>query len=228
MLHAFNRKNVRRVLLSAKSDHKIGKDEDGVTSMVFSPLAFMGVDAAATIALEIIGAPLSRAFNGRRPMSHDIKLWPEGLRDRSWGSGKKATRCEPDFYIRFDFAVDDPVILVGEVKWDWKVSNEHIQTEIDRQRRAMAKEFPNAALVMLAITKHRLRTKPSNIVERSWVQVHGAARLLAKRNPVSAEGRWGELIGEFLELAKQMEFQGFNLEAYVPPAKQTFFWNEPK
>lgn len=227
MLHAFNQKNVRRVLMNVRSDHKIGKDEDGVTSMVFTPLAFMSANAAAAVALEISGPTLADPFQGRIPCAHDIQLWPEGLRDRSWAETDRQTRCEPDFLLRFDFAAGPQVLLVGEVKWDWNVSSDHIQTEIDRQRRAVAARFPDTTvIVMIAITKYRLRATLTNVVERTWVQLHGAANALRMRDPQSAEGRWGALVGAFLTRAEQIDFQGFTLDAQVPAPNGSVFWKE--
>ncbi|TFF27384.1 hypothetical protein E3C22_02695 [Jiella endophytica] len=227
MLHAFNQKNVRRVLMHVRSDHKIGKDEDGVTSMVFTPLAFMSAKAAAAVALEISGPTLADAFQGRTPCAHHIQLWPEGLRDRSWAETDRQTRCEPDFLLRFDFEAGPQVVLVGEVKWDWNVSSDHIQTEIDRQRRAVAAHYPDAtAMVMVAITKYRLRATLANVVERTWVQLHGAANALRTRDPQAAEGRWGALVGEFLTRAEQIDFQGFTLTNEVSTPNEPVFWRE--
>ena len=224
MLHAFNLKNVRRVLVSSRVEHANSKDEDGVTSMVFTPLAFMSAEAAASVLGEICGTALAGVFDGREPIHHEVILWPQGLRDTAWTDGAGSTRCEPDILIRFDFQVGHSVVLIGEMKWNWMVGTEHLRIETDRQRRAVRAFYPNAGQVVLTITKRLVRQRLDDTVERTWVQVHGAATALARRAPSSPAGRWGRLVADFLSRAEQMDFQGFTDELPTTDVRNPMFW----
>ena len=225
MLHAFNQKNVRRVLTTLRDEHVIGKDEDGVTSMVFSPLAFMLAEDAARILHEIASRAIDDAFSGRKPAKHEILLWPQGLRDRAW-TGEGSTRCEPDFLIRFDFDDGPPVAIIGEMKWNWKVDARHLRAETDRQRRAVRDFYPEARQVVLTISKRRILGGVPGAIEKTWIQIHRAATTLARLAPGSPAGRWGQLVADFLALAEQMDFQGFSGD--LPEVELTIpmFWKE--
>jgi hypothetical protein len=224
MLHAFNQKNVRRVLTNSRNEHVIGKDEDGVTSMAFSPLAFMTADAAAEVLGEIVGSVFNAASDGRRPRAHEILLWPQGLRDTGW-EGNRSTRCEPDFIVRFDFDEGSPLAIIGEMKWDWLVGSEHLRAETDRQRRAVKTLYSDAVQIVLTITKRTVQGELPDTVAKTWVDVHRAATALARRNPASAPGRWGRLVADFLAYAEQMDFQGFTEFAQVAAPTSTMFWS---
>ncbi len=134
MLHAFNQKNVRRVLATSGDEHTNDKNEDAITSMVFTPLAFMSPESALEVMKEIIGEQMVAAVADRRPISHEPSLWPSGLRSRAW-DGDRLTSCEPDLVVRFEFDAGAPMLLIGEMKWDWRVTPGHLEQETMRQRK---------------------------------------------------------------------------------------------
>jgi hypothetical protein len=93
LLHAFNQKNVRRTLLRTETEHSIEKTEDAVTSMVFSPLAFMEPEAALTCLTALIGPEGTGNLLGRMPTEHDVEFWPKGLKARGRDGIDRRTRA---------------------------------------------------------------------------------------------------------------------------------------
>lgn len=231
MLHAFNQKNVRRVLAASVHDrqaeeHVNEKNEDGVTSMVFSPLTFMPTPSALEVLLAVIGDPLEAALRGRKVATHDIQFWPSGLRTTNW-QGSQDSRCEPDVLIHLTFTEGRPLTLIGEMKWDWLISADHLSEEIGRQRRAVAVAEPGAEQLVFAITKLRATRPPKGTVLRNWVQVERHARQLERNAAGTIAGRWGALVSTFLRKAKQASFQGFHGSDFEMLHTSTpVFWTE--
>lgn len=225
MLHAFNQKNVRRVLTHPRRDHAIAKNEDGVTSMVFSPLVFMPPASSIAVLQEIVGRELVIAVAGREPIACDLTFWPSDLRAVG-RDGVGATRCEPDFIATLDFQSGASIIVVGEIKWDWAVPTDQLQQQLDRQLEAVAHQYPGVIVIMLTITK-QLPTPPlTGTTQRSWIDVHRAAATLAQGAPGAPEGHWGTLVAEFLRRAEQMSFQGFSGSRHVARPLQPVFWSQ--
>ncbi len=217
MLHAFNQKNVRRVLTTRTREHKIEKNEDAITSMVFSPLAFMTASAALEILTAVIGEPLAKVVEDRKILGHDVQLWPM--------LGTATIRCEPDLLVRFDFDRSRPVYVIGEMKWDWRVSESHLADQTRRQREALLGDHADAIPVTFVVTKYRIARPLKNAVQMTWVKVHSQANLLAQSVPKSFAGRWGKEVSAFLHTAEQMSFQGFHIDDF--PLSQTqrhLFW----
>ncbi|RKK04684.1 hypothetical protein EBE87_23080 [Pseudoroseomonas wenyumeiae] len=214
MLHAFNQKNVRRILAAGihgqqAEEHVNEKNEDGVTSMVFSPLVFMPTASALEVLLAVIGNRLRAALRGREVVNHDIQFWPGGLRTTNWQGGRDS-RCEPDVLIRLTFTEGRPLTLIGEMKWDWLISAEHLSDEIQRQRSAVRMAEPDAEQLVFAITKLRATRPPEGTELRNWIQVERNARQLERNSADLVAARWGALVSTFLRKAKQASFQGFH------------------
>jgi len=227
MLHAFNQKNVRRVLAQRDDEHVNDKNEDGVTSMAFSPLAFMPTDEAMRVLEAVIGAPLRDALRGREVLAHDVTFWPSGLRACGWSSDANS-RCEPDLLVLLTISGGGELVLVGEMKWDWRIADGHLADEIRRERRAVSLKYPKADLLAFAITKFHLFKDPPDTVPLTWVGVQRSASLLHFRSPGSIAGRWGGLVSVFLAKAKQTSFQGFHVpNASKIPRSTPVFWNAP-
>lgn len=225
MLHAFNRKNVRRVLASSGYEHSNEKNEDAITSMVFSPLSFMPPGSALEVLIILIGNRLGSAVNGRIPLRHELQLWPSGLSAPSWDSDCPS-RCEPDFVARFDFGHDLPILVIGEMKWDWQTTADHLAIETARQRKALSEIHRDATQIVFTVTKFALATTIKDTTQLTWTAVHRAATILAQRMPDTPEGRWGELVGTFLMRAEQVAFQGFRSSDFERvAATRPIFWN---
>jgi hypothetical protein len=226
MLHAFNQKNVRRVLAQRADDHVNDKNEDGVTSMVFSPLEFMPTAQVLEVLQAVVGASLRDAIGGREVIAHDLRFWPSGLRAAGWSSDGES-RCEPDLLVRLTMAEGRPLTLVGEMKWDWMIAADHLAEEMQRERSAVSQEQPDAKLLVFAITKARIAKAPPHTVLRTWVQVQHEAKMLHRHAPLSIAGKWGDLVSTFLAKAKQASFQGFHVPDQVRlPRTTPVFWKQ--
>nr|QQZ48894.1 hypothetical protein JKL49_16545 [Phenylobacterium glaciei] len=79
MLHAFITKRVRRILARDRLEHTNAKNEDAITSMVFSPLAFMEAPQAMAALDQLLDGAVGRRAAGRTVAQHEIHLWPAGL-----------------------------------------------------------------------------------------------------------------------------------------------------
>jgi len=114
MLEAFLRKNVRRVLCSR--EHKNDRDEDAITSMVFTPLRFMPPEHAFKCFAAIFPdlnkrvSPLSVSC-----VASEIDLWPKKL--RAANANRKKTRVEPDLMARFRFSDGTDQFIQLRIAW---------------------------------------------------------------------------------------------------------------
>ena len=61
------------------------------------------------------------AVRNRSPNIHDLRLWPLGLR-AARATHNHSTRCEPDFVLLIEFSTGAPVVISGEMKWDWRIN----------------------------------------------------------------------------------------------------------
>jgi hypothetical protein len=220
MLHAFNEKNIRRVLPAQRGEHQNDRNEDAITSMVFSPLAFMTPADGLEVLCAVEGELLRHACRGRHPTRQEVHLWPKGLMvDRGQGAG--LTSCEPDLVVNFDFVDGPPLLVIVEMKWAWPVTGDALHKQISDQRKALKTRFPQAEQIAFSVSQHRPRA--SGLRSRTWVDVHQAAVLL-RDTATGAPAVWGGLIAKFLTKAEQVSFQGFDelnsLEAPTPPV----FW----
>lgn len=193
--------------------------------MVFSPLTFMPAHSALEVLTGIIGHELRSRVVGRHVLTHDLSFWPRGLYAAGWAGGP-ATTCEPDVVARFVFDSGAPLVVVGEMKWDWRVTPDHLKNEIDRQRAAIRSAYPDEEQVVFAVTKFRLLTKLPDVTRLTWRDVHITAALLAERLQGQPAGRWGELVGVFLERAEQLAFQGFHRCEFQATRSGPIFWRD--
>jgi hypothetical protein len=196
MLHAFNQKNVRRVLLRQDDEHSVEKTEDAITSMVFSPLAFMSAPDALGCMLGLLGPALMDKIASRVPVGHDFRLWPIGLKARAW-RGEHSTRCEPDLLITFNFERSADLTVIGEFKWDWRMSSDALMRELRRERAAVAASLGGDSL-QFVITKYAPRFLWRDVPILTWVTV--AARLVALTRAGHGPVRlWAEQVHQFLD-----------------------------
>ncbi|MFE9084643.1 hypothetical protein ACQKKG_09455 [Brevundimonas sp. NPDC003935] len=216
MIHAFNQKNVRRLLVRSRAEHGLEKTEDAVTSMVFSPLDFMSA-ADALEALCTVTLHDRVELSGRRLLRHDLQLWPSGLTAKAWNDDGHS-RCEPDLLAKFEFADGPDLVFIGEMKWDWRMPKDALAAELRREREAVRRLHPRADLVLFVISKHRLPTTVAGASTATWTDVAG--RLLASERSAlpSAVSRWAGLVRTFLKKADQTAFSGLPTPPPVRPA----------
>jgi hypothetical protein len=137
MLHASNSKNVRRVLVMRTAEHRNEKNEDAITSMVFTPLAFMTATEAARCLTLMFGVEFQRLC-GRALVRHKGELWPRDLK-APYERGGPNTRCEPDVVIRFELCDGEHLTFIGEMKWDSGDTEGEIDHQLERESRWRSK-----------------------------------------------------------------------------------------
>jgi len=208
VLHAFNQKNVQRIEVSKRRTHKNEKSEDAVTSMVFSPLAFMDCVEAFEALKHVIGNRIESIHSYGEPLSHEIILWPQGLKAAGWDS-EKATRCEPDLLARFQFQDSGWINLVGEMKWDWKMGHDELAKEVNREKSAVAATFEGEVIPFI-LTKHRNEFDIKGTPVLTWSDVGQRLRQFA-RNREKAAGLWAREVSKFLDKANIEFFDGFEM-----------------
>ncbi|MBL8567888.1 MAG: hypothetical protein JNK84_02275 [Phreatobacter sp.] len=215
MLHAFNIKNVRRVLHDRPGEHKNAKNEDAVTSMVFTPLVFMTTSEASRCLALALGPGFTAVAGEMNFASHHVDFWPSDLSASSWNQRQDASRCEPDVVVRFRNGDGAYLAVLIEMKWDWKVTDEHLTREVARQRAAIREDhrWANATIVTATVAKH-YPGRPAGIdVATTWIDILARLKDLQRRTGTLADGRplhvWAELVGNFLERVDIRAFQGF-------------------
>lgn len=174
--------------------------------MVFTPLTFMAPDQALLALDALIGDRLMSAVRGRAPISHEVHLWPQGLKATSW-SGDEPSRCEPDLVVRFEFSRGDPVLVVGEMKWEWFMSPKALSEEVGREIVAVRSAWPGTP-VPFVLSKYRYDVRPGAYEVLSWSDAANRLRNL-ERSSAGAAGRWACLVREFLAIADVRGFGGF-------------------
>jgi hypothetical protein len=217
MLDAFIRKRVRKIL----TRNGRNMDEDAITSMVFTPLRFMGPEEALNCLKLILTSQLADLTRSRRVSAFSFEFWPKGLRSIS-ATGAK-TRCEPDLMARFEFSDGPPVIIVGEMKWDSYPSKAELEAQIARERTAIKEVNPKAEILMFAFVKFKKQYVEGDGFNRAgcqvfeWNEFHQVLNRYLGTSPAqnSAQRRWASDISEFLICAEQAIFTGIN-EDYGP------------
>ena len=225
MLDAFIKKNVRRILTT--KDHENEKNEDAITSMVFTPLRFMSAqDALACFSDGLLD--LQKILLGREPKSHTIDLWPQGMKARI-NSGEIDTRCEPDVVAEFQFHSGRPLLLVGEMKWA-PVARALLQAEVSRQAEATRKGSKSKIardVFHFTIVKHPptfTKVQIGSDSLQTWKAVHSSLRNLDNVSAKSsAVAQWADLVSQFLEAAEQLIFEGFDFETAGLPMVESPF-----
>ncbi|ARW15959.1 hypothetical protein [Komagataeibacter europaeus] len=211
MLHAFNHKGVRRILASRHDDHTNDRNEDAITSMVFSPLTFMRTEDVWTIIRNLLGLNMPDRYQTQTPTTHEIRLWPKGLKAKS-SNGVFVSRCEPDVVMRFPM-VDLPTLTITcEMKWTWAIHPDDLLREIRREREAVQRDHPHDATLLVALTQAADPIRDADVVNMRWAHVHGVARHLGRASGPSQVQEWGKQISTFLEKAGQVSFGGFTID----------------
>lgn len=225
MLHAFNQKNVRRLLMRSQDEHTNEKSEDAVTSMVFSPLAFMTPVAALQVLTSVVGEPHTRVIGGRVPVRHTFELWPQGLLARS-ASADGMTRCEPDLVSTFEFEEGPDVTFIGEMKWDWKMAKADLAQELRRESEALSKR-QTGYQIPFVISKYRTVREIEGAPIVTWMDVAHRLVSLSRRVQDGPVAAWSTLVRVFLEKADLVPFSGFvDLpSANVEWSRPVAFWS---
>lgn len=212
MLDAFNRKGVRRVLVTTKMEHVKDQNENAITSMVFTPLRFM----SSVDAWRCLRACFDQLFDEELKQASiadlRVELWPIGM--RAPNEGGDLSRCEPDLVVDCQTVGGERIVIVGEMKWDWATEVDTLNRELDRQRQAVARD-KTCKTVQFVLLKHRLHQYRDLMApSMSWADVHRRLRDILRRPDEERWGRvplqWAEEVCQFLVLAEQTVFTGFN------------------
>jgi hypothetical protein len=219
MLDAFNKKGVRRVLSRSGIQHSNEKNEDAITSMVFTPVRFMEWDEALRCLDVIFGSKLSDRLKSRVLTSFSLELWPSGLRTAS-NTLAKQTRCEPDLVAYISFSAGPPLLIVGEMKWDSYPSKTELENEISREKAALQSKNPNADILIFSLVKYvraGFDELPCQIL--SWTEFHRRLNEYLEFAPQASSYRmWIEDVSAFLTLAEQTIFTGIKSTYALLPA----------
>ncbi|MGE0749176.1 MAG: hypothetical protein AB7K64_01145 [Variibacter sp.] len=230
MLDAFLKKNVRKILLTRTSTHASAKNEDAITSMVFTPLRFMEPRNVLSCLAAFL-PELENAVSLLSPESCSLELWPQGLKAAAYEE-QIETRCEPDLLVRFKLPGGDSLTILGEMKWDWLPRKEEICSQIERERSAISK--PSVSNVqrppfVFAVLKYQPPYEAREIgcdELLTWRDVH--RRLTKVRTAPFANHivrEWAASICKFLTLAEQLIFTGFEGVCSLPrEISRSFFF----
>lgn len=210
MLHAFNQKNARRIFERSNNEHTNNMTEDAVTSMVFSPLAFMTASDALNALVAIVGQAHADVVAGRTAKSHDLSLWPTGLSASQW-HGDSVSGCTPDLMAIFEFGTGPPAIFIGEMKWDWSMKGDELDREIARQQEAVRGARPDADQIRFVIAKRRPALAASDVLTISWIEVANRLGALERSRSPGPCVTWARLVGAFLDKADVRVFQEFSV-----------------
>jgi hypothetical protein len=118
---------------------------------------------------------------------------------------------EPDLKVQLTFKTGLPLVLVGEMKWESPIT----AAQIRRERESVEGEGVEGKRVYIfAIVKNR-GTRTAECLKcnklYSWKEVH--EKIQPDRfKEESPSRRWATLVSDFLKLAEQLIFSGFNLE----------------
>ncbi|MFT8718315.1 hypothetical protein [Acetobacter sp.] len=209
MLHAFNQKGVRRVLCSRHNEHTNNKNEDAITSMVFSPLFFMQTEDAWLIVQALLEPDALCDYGTRQPTAHEIRLWPDGLKAQA-RNGDYTSRCEPDLVMQFQFDDIRPLIITWEMKWTWVIATNELLNEIVREQEAIKKAYPACERLIVALTQIAYPIRRKGIANIRWTDVHRIANRLKLESIAAPLREWGKQVSLFLEKAEQISFCGFH------------------
>jgi hypothetical protein len=105
MLDAFIRKGARRILLTRTAEHQKDKNEDAITSMVFSPIQFMSAEDAFTCFKAVL-PNLPRRVTGRSVSSVHVEFWPSVM--------VEGARVEPDLEQKYDLRITVHLFLLAK------------------------------------------------------------------------------------------------------------------
>ena len=154
------------------------------------------------------------------PQRFLFEFWPKGLRSIS-ATGAR-TRCEPDLVATVEFNEGQPVIIVGEMKWDSYPSKADLEAQIVRELNAIKEANPKAEILMFALVKFKKQYVEgdgvgwANCQVFEWTEFHQALhRYLNSPAQDSAQRRWASDVSKFLIHAAQTIFTGIK-EDYGP------------
>lgn len=217
MLDAFLKKGATQIL--ASSEHTNNKNEDAITSMVFTPLRFMNAKNALQCLQLILANALTGHIGSRTLKSVSLELWPRGLRSRSISAGKH-TRCEPDLLAKIQFNAGPGLVVVGEMKWDSYPSASQLATEIAREKAAVSDISNDVDILAFALVKYVGKGFEKLKCElMSWTDVHRKLDDFLRSGPPNSACRaWALNISEFLTRAELTIFTGIKRD-YGPLPK---------
>lgn len=206
-------------------DHQNEKTEDAITSMVFSPLTFMQPSDALDCLRAVIGPRLADAVGERRTTKHKVEFWPRGLYAEGL-NGPGDTSCEPDLVVTFWFESGKPVVIIGEMKWDWSMAQSALERELERERAAVHADRKPAIIVMFAVSKRNYGHLAVDAKLLTWKAFRERLAGLMALGETRSPARWAELVSRFLEKADVNAFSGF-AAVVVPPVligRNYAFW----
>ena len=184
-------------MLTRTAEHQNNKNEDAITSMIFTPLRFMSTHDVFACLIGILPG-LSARVAARSISSVRVELWP------SIAVGN--TRIEPDLRAVLQFADGGSLVLLGEMKWESSIAAEQL-------RREKTCVDANSGYIF-AIVKSRGAATAQGLgcnELRTWKEIHRSVReLSASHLPTSSVEDWAILVAGFLQIAEQLVFGGFD------------------
>jgi hypothetical protein len=225
MLDAFNRKGVRKILAAHNSEeHTNDKNEDAITSMVFTPLRFMTPQDAFK-SLELAFCKKNPWIRTGTVSSFSINLWPRRYRTQA------GSRCEPDFVAEIGFENEYPLIIIGEMKWD--AGTAQLEEQMKKQRMAVRTEFEKTFLAAdfysLALVKDKkgLQDIGKDAVVVTWASLLEHLRHFSGEHEDSRARwqMWAKEIVEFLGRAELSIFEGMTGEYPFVHVEENFFYD---
>jgi hypothetical protein len=180
--------------------------------MVFGPLCFMSTSEAMRCLSVSFGGRLAGFLNGRTPVSHEVHLWPGGL--KAAADDGSMSRCEPDLVVVLFFEDGTKAAIVCEMKWDAPDGAETMASQIKREREAVASGMgvSQAHQFTVSVTKNRLAHLPSGVAHAvTWSALEGEMSVGSRQGATDSPARiWCELCSAFLRESRQSTFQGFS------------------
>ena len=209
MLDAFIKKGVRRIFLARATEHLNNKNEDAITSMIFTPLRFMSPPDALECFSAIL-PKLQQRVEARQAKALKLELWPSVPMKNNW--------VQPELKANIKFTDGTSLTLIGEMKWESFLSSEQIQ----KYERIKWDAFVFAIVKNPGFVDAGLKCEVY-----TWKQVHGRVENLIRDTRVSEQVRqWAELAANFLKIAEQLVFSGFNSFKPIIFDHPTFFFSQ--
>jgi hypothetical protein len=179
--------------------------------MIFSPLQFMPPGEAIKCLTAILpDSKLQSRIDRREVASVDISFWPSGRRAAS-NNSDKMTSVVPDLEIRLAFTSGPSLLLVGEMKWESRLTSDQIK----REREGAKKENPYIFVIVKNKGSHEKETLKCDALY-SWKEINSNICYSNIRHDSikynSPSYRWAALVTEFLKLAEQLVFSGFSFD----------------
>lgn len=230
MLHATARNGkstlYKRYLRERDGEERKVCQEDEITSIIFGPLDFLSPTDGHRFWQRVLKAAGHAEFlPATPPLKMSMDMWAR----------RKYVAIEPDIVITMDWAVDVQRILLIELKWEAKLSDNQLQKQWQKYLKNDA-QCDQALHLFIAKTISegvQARTskdvwqKGDSLVLLPWLKIRTALGDFSKE--ASALGRWAKLADHFLERVGIAKFSGFDqlssCVAPLPILPHTLFWH---